>query len=48
MLCYGKLKLRSRNTSYCLIEVVTKANIGGIVDHHNLIKMGAIMVMIVW
>jgi hypothetical protein len=28
--------------------VVTKANIGGIVDHHNLIKMGAIMVMIVY
>ena len=25
MHCVGKLKLRSHNTSYCLIEVVTKA-----------------------
>jgi hypothetical protein len=25
MCCEGKLKLRSQNTSYCLIEVVTKA-----------------------
>ena len=27
MHCEGKLKLRSRNTSYCLIEVVTKAGL---------------------
>jgi len=27
MQCEGKLKLRSYNTSYCLIEVVTKAGL---------------------
>jgi len=27
MQCEGKLKLRSHNTSYCLIEVVTKAGL---------------------
>ena len=27
MHCEGKLKLRSHNTSYCLIEVVTKAGL---------------------
>ena len=26
MYCGGKLKLRSHNTSYCLIEVVTNAD----------------------
>ena len=26
MHCEGKLQLRSHNTSYCLIEVVTKAD----------------------
>jgi hypothetical protein len=31
MHCEGKLKLRSHNTSYCLIEVVTKA--GWTVSH---------------
>jgi hypothetical protein len=28
MLCEGVLELRSNNTSYCLIEVVTKAGEG--------------------
>jgi hypothetical protein len=27
MYCEGKLKLRSHNTSYCLIDVVTKAGL---------------------
>jgi hypothetical protein len=27
MYCEGKLKLRSNNASYCLIEVVTKAGL---------------------
>jgi hypothetical protein len=27
MHCEGKLKLKSHNTSYCLIEVVTKAGL---------------------
>ena len=36
MHCKGKLKLRSHNTSYCLIEVVTKA--GLIVYSTNIIS----------
>ena len=32
MHCDGKLKLRAYNTSYCLIEVVTKA---GLIDSYN-------------
>ena len=35
MQCEGKLKLKSRNTSYCLIEVVTKT---GLPLHSILIK----------
>jgi len=36
MHCEGKFKLRSRNTSYCLIEVVTQA---GLTVSHNPIYM---------
>ena len=28
----GKLKLRSHNTSYCLIEVVTKAGLTNLIE----------------
>jgi len=31
--CEGKLKLRSHNTSYCLIEVVTKAGLTVIINN---------------
>jgi hypothetical protein len=30
MHCEGKIKLRSHNTSYCLVEVVTKAGLTSI------------------
>jgi len=45
--CERKLKLRSHNTSYCLIEVVTKA--GLIVFHCPGIFCGSIALQIlVW
>jgi hypothetical protein len=38
MQCEGKLKLRSHTTSYCLIEVVTKAGFT-VLDTKKLIKV---------
>jgi hypothetical protein len=32
MHCEGKKKLRSHNTSYCLIEVVTKAGLTNLIE----------------
>jgi hypothetical protein len=47
MHCEEKLKLRSHNTSYCLIEVVTKAGLSVLLTYHQRnIKDGSLLLYI--